>query len=60
MGKDLGGPNYDDGTSISIDDGGIYDSGMFASLNCNFDPAGTDLHSAHGTLSNVDCICQQI
>jgi len=27
---------------------------MFASLNCNFDPAGTDLHSAHGTLSNVD------
>jgi hypothetical protein len=46
-----GGDSYDDGPSVETDDGGIYDGGMFMSLNCDFDPGpGTDIHSSNGDI----------
>jgi hypothetical protein len=50
-GRTWGGAGYDDGPSVAVDDGGVYDAGMFASQNCNFaQGVGTDLHSSNGDI----------
>jgi len=50
-GNTWGGDSYDDGPSVAVDDGGVYDAGMYMSLNCDFDPgAGTDIHSSNGDI----------
>ena len=49
-GKNWGGDLYDDGPTVAVDDGGVYDAGMFMSQNADFDPdsVATDIHSSHG------------
>ena len=51
-GKNWGGDLYDDGPSVAVDDGGVYDAGMFMSHNADFDPdlTATDIHSSHGDI----------
>jgi hypothetical protein len=51
-GKNWGRDLYDDGPSVAVDDGGVYDAGMFMSQNADFDPDSvtTDIHSSHGNI----------
>ena len=50
-GRTWGGIDYDDGPSVAVDAGGVYDAGMFMSLNCDFDPGtGSDIHSSNGDI----------
>jgi len=51
-GRNWGGDSYDDGPSVAVDDGGVYDAGMFMSQNVDFDPDPTtaDIHSSNGNI----------
>ncbi|MBI5030524.1 MAG: hypothetical protein HZB51_08350 [Chloroflexi bacterium] len=41
--KTWGGEAYDDGTTVTVDNAGnVYVAGMYASININFDPDGTN------------------
>lgn len=57
--KTWGGEGYDDGPGVAVDGlGNIYVSGMYASTNINFDPAGGSAglgHPAHDSGAIVDC-----
>lgn len=55
--KTWGGEGYDDGPGVAVDGlGNIYVAGMYASLNIDFDPAGSGVtnHPAHDSGPVVD------